>query len=244
MEFYQQISKYYDYIFPTGEEQIKFLKEIAGNPPKRILDIACGTGGYSLELAAQGYNVTAVDLDAGMIKQLSEKASNLSGVSGTLEYIHSDMVRVNEKLQGKFNMAFCIGNSMVHLEDMKQIKEFLTNTKAMLENDGSLVLQVINYDRIILREIKSLPTIENKSVGLSFERNYEYRNEINKIAFKTRLTVEGKSLDNEVLLYPVRQEELTDALGDVGFKKLKLFGDFNGDEFDKYNSFMLVVWAR
>ena len=241
MEFYQQISKYYDYIFPTGEEQVRFLKEVAGNPPKRVLDIACGTGGYSLELAAQGYNVTAVDLDAGMLKQLGDK---MDISKGTLEYFQSDMVKVNEKLQTKFNMAFCIGNSMVHLENIQQIKEFLVNTRTMLENDGSLILQIINYDRIILREIKGLPIIENKDIGLSFERNYEYSKENKKIAFKTRLTVEGKSLDNEVLLYPVRQDELTEALGDVGFKKLKLFGDFNGSEFDKYNSYMLVVWAR
>ncbi len=241
MEFYQQISKYYDYIFSTGEEQVRFLKEVAGSPPKRVLDIACGTGGYSLELAAQGYDVTAVDLDAEMLKQLGDK---IDISKGTLEYFQSDMVKVNEKLQQKFNMAFCIGNSMVHLENIQQIKEFLVNTRTMLENDGSLILQIINYDRIILREIKSLPTIENKDIGLSFERNYEYSKENKKIAFKTRLTVEGKSLDNEVLLYPVRQDELTEALGDVGFKKLKLFGDFNGSEFDKYNSYMLVVWAR
>ncbi len=241
MEFYQQISKYYDYIFPTGEEQVRFLKEVAGNPPRSVLDIACGTGGYSLELAAQGYNVTAVDLDAGMLKQLGDK---MDISKGTLEYFQSDMVKVKEKLQSKFNMAFCIGNSLVHLENMQQIKEFLVNTRTMLENDGSLILQIINYDRIILRDINSLPTVENKDIGLSFERNYEYSKENKKIAFKTRLTVEGKSLDNQVLLYPLRQDELTEALSDVGFKKLKLFGDFNGSEFDKYNSFMLVVWAR
>ncbi len=241
MEFYQQISKYYDYIFPTGEEQVRFLKEVAGNPPKRVLDIACGTGGYSLELAAHGYNVTAVDLDAGMLKQLGDK---MDISKGTLEYFQSDMVKVNEKIQTKFNMAFCIGNSMVHLENIQQIKEFLANTRKMLENDGSLILQIINFDRIILKEIKNLPTIESKDIGLSFERNYEYSKEKKKIAFKTRLTVEGKSMDNEVLLYPVHQDELTEALGDTGFKKLKLFGDFNGSEFDKYNSYMLVVWAR
>lgn len=244
MEFYQQISKYYDYIFPTGEDQVKFLKEVAGNPPKRILDIACGTGGYSLALAEQGYSVTAVDLDAGMLEQLGKKIDNSNGAAGTIDYIQSDMVKIHDKLQSKFNMAFCIGNSMVHLEDINQIKEFLVNTRKMLENDGSLVLQIINFDRIILREINNLPTIENKDIGLSFERNYEYSKENNRMAFKTRLTVEGRSLENKVLLYPARQDELMKALGDAGFKKLKLFGDFNGSEFDKYNSFMLVVWAR
>jgi 2-polyprenyl-3-methyl-5-hydroxy-6-metoxy-1,4-benzoquinol methylase len=35
--------------------------------------VACGTGGYSLELAKQGYNVTAVDLDAEMVEKLKNK---------------------------------------------------------------------------------------------------------------------------------------------------------------------------
>lgn len=241
MEFYKQISKYYDYIFPTGEEQLKFLTEIAGNPPKAVLDIACGTGGYALELAAKGYNVTAVDRDAGMLEQLSGKVSS-SG--GSLEFQQADMVNIDENLSSKFNMAFCIGNSLAHLNNMQQIKEFLANVKKTMVNDGSLVLQIINFDRIILREIKSLPTIENKSIGLTFERNYDYNKQYNRIAFKTRLTVEGKTLDNEVTLYPLRQDELTEAVSEAGFKKQKLFGDFTGNEFDKYNSYMLVLWAR
>ena len=241
MEFYKQISKYYDYIFPTGEEQVRFLKEVAGEPPRALLDIACGTGGYSLELAAQGYDVTAVDQDAGMLGQLSSK---MGGTGGSLNLVQADMVKVDEKLSAKFNVAFCIGNSLVHLENLQQIKEFLANVKNTLENDGSLVLQIINFDRILLREIKSLPTVENESAGLTFERNYDYNKKDNRIAFKTRLTVEGKSLENEVTLYPLRQDELTEALSEAGFKKLRLFADFNGNEFDKYNSYMLVLWAR
>ncbi|OPX44373.1 glycine/sarcosine N-methyltransferase [Ruminiclostridium hungatei] len=241
MEFYQQISKYYDLIFPAGEEQVRFLREVAGNPPKAILDVACGTGEYAVELAGLGYKVTAVDRDAQMLAGLGEKAR---AKGCTLDYLEADMSDLDKKLSEKFNMVFCIGNSLVHLENMQQIKEFLKNARNMLENDSSLVLQIINFDRIILREIKSLPTIENKSVGLSFERIYDYHKQDNTILFNTKLNVEGKSLENQVSLYPLRQDELTEALYEAGFKKLKLFGDFNGNEFDKYNSFMLVLWAK
>ncbi len=241
MEFYKQISKYYDLIFPAGEEQLKFLKEVAGNPPKSILDIACGTGGYSLELCKMGYNMTATDLDGKMLEQLDRK-SRSEGCS--INLVESDMLKLDQKLSARFNMAFCIGNSIVHLQSLQQIQEFLTKTKSLLENEGSLVLQIINFDRIILRDIRSLPTIENKNAGLTFERNYDYDKDNNLIAFKTRLTVEGMSLDNQVPLYPIRQDELVEAVSAAGFKKQKLFGDFNGNEFDKYNSYMLVLWAR
>jgi len=68
MGFYEEISKYYDYIFPVGKEQINFITKVAGEGPKSVLDIACGTGGYALELAKQGYAVTAVDL-GGRVKR-------------------------------------------------------------------------------------------------------------------------------------------------------------------------------
>ncbi len=241
MEFYQQISKYYDLIFPAGDEQVKFLKEVAGNPPKAVLDVACGTGEYSVGLAEQGYQVTAVDRDAKMLEGLKEK---VKAKGCALDYLEADMSDMDKKLSSKFNLVFCIGNSLVHLENMQQIKEFLKKARNMLENDGSLVLQIINFDRIILREIKSLPTIENKTAGLSFERIYDYQKQNNAILFKTKLNVEGRSFENQVSLYPLRQDELTEALYEAGFKKMKLFGDFNGNEFDKYNSFMLVLWAK
>lgn len=241
MEFYQQISKYYDLIFPAGDEQVRFLKEVAGNPPKAVLDVACGTGEYSVGLAEQGYQVTAVDRDAKMLEGLKEKVKAKGCV---LDYLEADMSDMDKKLSSKFNLVFCIGNSLVHLENMQQIKEFLKKARNMLENDGSLVLQIINFDRIILREIKSLPTIENKTAGLSFERIYDYQKQNNTILFKTKLNVEGRSFENQVSLYPLRQDELTEALYEAGFKKMKLFGDFNGNEFDKYNSFMLVLWVK
>lgn len=241
MSFYEEISKYYDNIFPTGDEQVRFLKEVLGTAPKSVLDIACGTGGYSLELAMQGYSVTAVDLDAEMVYQLDKK---LQKEGPSIKILQSNMLELDSKLSDKFNLAFCIGNSIVHLENILQIKEFLIVAKKLMETDGSLVLQIINFDRILLRDIKSLPTIEDKKLGLSFERNYRYDKQSNTIYFNTRLSVDGRISENEIPLYPLLQDELVEAVLDAGFKKIKLFGDFNGSEFDKYNSFMLVLWAR
>lgn len=241
MSFYEEISKYYDYIFPTGEDQVRFLKEILGTAPKKVLDIACGTGGYSLELAKQGHNVTAVDLDAEMISQLGLKAQR-NGYS--VRFLQANMLDLDSKLSEKFNMVFCIGNSIVHLDNLDQIKNFLVSTKKLLENDGSLVLQIINFDRILLRDIKSLPTIIDEKNDLSFVRDYNYDKKKNTMYFKTKLIVDGKMFENEIPLFPLLQDELIEAVTGAGFKKVKLFGDFNGTEFDKYNSFMLVLWAR
>ncbi len=241
MGFYEEISQYYDYIFPTGDEQVSFIKEVAGNPPKTVLDIACGTGGYSLELAKQGYLVTAADLDAEMVRQLEIKAE---AAGKPIKSIEANMLDLESKISDKFDLVFCIGNSIVHLQNLEQIKSFICNTRNLLNNGGSLILQIINFDRVLLKDIKSLPTIIDESIGLNFERNYSYTKQENKIYFKTKLTVNRKSYENEIPLYPLLEDELLQAVTDAGFKKVKLFGDFAGNSFDKYNSYMLVLWAR
>ena len=75
MGFYEQISKFYDYIFPVSNEQKEFLKSLISNTSIRVLDIACGSGGYSIELAKLGHNVTAVDLDIEMVTLAKQKAN-------------------------------------------------------------------------------------------------------------------------------------------------------------------------
>ncbi len=241
MGFYEQISQYYDHIFPAGDEQIRFIKEVAGRPPKTILDIACGTGGYSLELAKQGYELTAADLDTEMVRQLEIKAET-AGIP--IKSIQANMLDLESKISDKFDLVFCIGNSIVHLQNLEQVKSFICSTQNLINKGGSLILQIINFDRVLLKDIKSLPAITDASIGLSFERNYSYHKQQNTIYFKTNLTVNNKSFENEIPLYPLLEEELLQAVTDAGFKKVKLFGDFAGNAFDKYNSFMLVLWAR
>jgi SAM-dependent methyltransferase len=50
------------------------LRRLLPDPPARVLDAGAGTGFLSLLLAAQAYQVTAMDLSAGMLEKLRAKA--------------------------------------------------------------------------------------------------------------------------------------------------------------------------
>ncbi len=50
------------------------LRRLLPDPPAQVLDVGAGTGFLSLLLAAQGYEVTAVDLSPGMLGVLRSKA--------------------------------------------------------------------------------------------------------------------------------------------------------------------------
>ncbi|NLM96652.1 MAG: methyltransferase domain-containing protein [Halanaerobiaceae bacterium] len=235
-KFYTEIARYYDYIFPLSKAKIDLIKELAGEPPKELLDVACGSGLYSIELNEAGYIVTAIDLDKSMIQELKEKKKEIN--AQVLNMLDIDI------LQKKFDLIFCIGNSLVHLNDNEEILHFLKACKNSLEPGGKLLIQIVNNDRVLGRGVKNLPTIRNEEAGLIFERYYEYLPEENKIDFKTILKVEGRELENHVLLYPVRSEELLFLLKESGFDEFQTYGGFNKEKYEKLESFPLIVAAE
>lgn len=242
MAFYEEIAKYYDLIFPTAQGTVNFLKEKAGNPPKEILDVACGTGGYSFALEKEGYNLTALDLDKKMVQELKEKAE---ACGSNIKAMEGNILEINEKFEkDSFDLVFCIGNSLVHLGNSDEILKFLKDAKDILRADGTFVFQVINYDRIISKGIKGLPTITNEAEDLTFERLYRYEEAKKKVYFKTILKVQGKTFENEVPLYALQYEEAVELLREAGFNSFTAYGDFKGSSFDKENSYAMIFSCK
>lgn len=240
MPFYQDISKYYDYVFPTGKEQLGFIREAAGNPPKALLDIACGTGGYSMALAEAGYEVTASDIDPSMLEGLKKKLKD-----GNIEVkgIEAGMLELAEKVDKKFDLAFCIGNSVVHLGSMAEIQQFFNSAGNVLKKDGVFIIQIINFDRVLSKHVTELPTITNDEAGLTFERYYRHDPSLNRIYFRTILTAGEGKIENEIPLFPLLSDDAVRTLENAGFGDISLFGDFKGSPYDSENSFMLVIKA-
>lgn len=240
MEFYESIADYYEDIFPVGKAPLNLLAGIAGQPPKTILDIACGTGAYSIELAKGGHLVTSVDLDVKMIELLKEKLVSTK-LGGRINPIVGDMLELGKLLPSQYDLAFCIGNSLVHLDGQEEIYKFFKDAKLLLADNGHLVIQIINYDRILKKNITSLPTIEVTKKQLKFHRLYRYDTEINRVLFKTILEVDGTVTENEISLYPLLSKDMNSMLREVGFTDIKMFGDFQNTEFQEDNSYALVA---
>ncbi len=244
MGFYEQIAPYYDYIFPAGREQLSFIKATAGEPPAKLLDIACGTGVYSVELARDGYTVWATDVDSEMIRraQLRASAENIP-----VKALECDMLQLDSLIDDRFDCIFCIGNSIVHLGGMEDILAAVRQMKMRLKQKGTLILQIINFDRILEKGISTLPTIVNQDKGLEFQRNYRLDAQTGLIYFDTILTVnEGgqkNRFENRVRLFPLLSSDLLGILKNAGFGQIDFYGGFNGDPYIAGESYLLVVRA-
>lgn len=101
----------------------------------RILDVPCGNGRHSIELAKRGCRMTGVDLSEEFIAEARQTAA-LGGLN--IDWIHTDMRHVNTL--AAFDGAFCYGNSFGYMEHEETLK-FLEAVSRCLQPGARFILE-------------------------------------------------------------------------------------------------------
>jgi SAM-dependent methyltransferase len=99
------------------DAEVGFIEHVLNlSQGSNILDIPCGTGRHSVELAKKGFHVTAIDISNEFINKLKKKVEEQQL---NIEVIHANILKYT--LTGCFDGAFCMGNSFGYFqhEDME-----------------------------------------------------------------------------------------------------------------------------
>jgi SAM-dependent methyltransferase len=117
---------------------------LALDPGARVLDVPCGNGRHSIELARRGYRVTGVDLSPEFL-EAAERSAREAGVE--VAFVPGDMRALGQALvpapdktiapSSQFDAAFCFGNSFCYL-DYANAVAFLQSLAALLRPGGRL----------------------------------------------------------------------------------------------------------
>ena len=238
MSFYQQIAPYYHHIFKINQDQVHFVQQKIIDESAHLLDVGCGIGTLSFELSHYYSQITGIDLDTEMIHYALNRQDNKLN---TLQFHQLSMLELNQKFdKNSFDGIICFGNTLVHLNSLEQVMDFLKQSKSVLKSEGKLLIQLVNYDRILSKEIKELPLIENDEI--LFERKYRYHAKTNRIDFNTLLTVKSthQQIKNGVVLLPILKSELEQLLKKAGFQNCNFFGNFKGEMYDLDSPALIV----
>lgn len=124
--------------------QCDFIERALGLPPgAHILDVGCGLGHFSNELARRGYTVVAIDSSKTMITRATEDAADY-GIE--VKYITGDMRDMTFDVS--FDAVLCWGTTFGYFDDETN-RRVLTRMRDALREGGKLLLDVVNRDFVV-----------------------------------------------------------------------------------------------
>lgn len=222
MDFYRALSDHYDEIFPLKGPQKRFLHEyVKQESLTSVLDIGCGTGTFAIETSQTGVRVHGVDLSAEMVEISKKKAQEIGSTATFSIADMGDLSNIDEKFDG----VFCLGNTLAHVSGEIELKKVLAQFGV---RGTHLLVQTVNYDRILAKQVKELPII--KTPDLTFYRNYTYRLDgMLDFNMKIELPDSSQGVSGTNLLYPIKWDTLKNALLETGWEVSGLWGNFDKD---------------
>jgi 2-polyprenyl-3-methyl-5-hydroxy-6-metoxy-1,4-benzoquinol methylase len=244
-ELYQNASENYEnevFVKGTIGEVDFFEKEINFDKSKKILDVGCGTGRHTIELAKRGYNVTGLDLSETLLKRAKKKAEALNL---KINFIKADAR--NFKLESKFDLVVIICEGAFSLMETDEMNfAILKNVFESLNKKGKFILTTLNGLFPLFHSVKDFinsnkkeEVLRNNTFDLMTFRNYP--------VLKTKDDSGKEKILNCNERYYV-PPEITWLLKSIGFGKSEIFGcklgAFSRDEKLTTEDFEMLVIAE
>jgi SAM-dependent methyltransferase len=135
-------------------------------PGAEILDVPCGGGRLSLAFAARGYRLTGVDWSSEFLTHAASCAP-----ASSVAWERRDMRDL--PWPGRFDGAFCVGNSFGYLDDEGNAA-FLRAVRAALKPGARFVLQTPMVLENLLAHLQPRPWWKVGDVHLLVENRYDH----------------------------------------------------------------------
>ena len=137
-------------------------------PRAEILDLGCGQGRHSLELARRGHKVTGLDRTATYIKEARRLAAT---ESLTVEFVQDDMRSFVR--EDAFNYVVNLFTSGIsYFEDIRDDKRIIDNVYKSLKPGGRFLIQTAGKE-ILARIFQKRDWVERDGAFYLQERNIE-----------------------------------------------------------------------
>jgi 2-polyprenyl-3-methyl-5-hydroxy-6-metoxy-1,4-benzoquinol methylase len=226
------MSEWYEELFTNYAEQydkesftqgtigeVDFIeKEIDFNKSIKILDVGCGTGRHSIELARRGYSVFGIDLSDDQLAMAKRKAQAM-GVSVTFEKHDAR----NFNFHQEYELAIMICEGAFPLMETDEMNfQILSNVYNSLAPGGKLIFTTLNGLFPLFHSVKDFINkniVEGQSAANTFDL----------MTFRDHSTfemIDGKGVKkvlqcNERYYVP---SEITWLLKSLGFAEIAILG--------------------
>ncbi|MCL5034464.1 MAG: class I SAM-dependent methyltransferase [Bacteroidetes bacterium] len=217
--------------------------EAAHDRTRRILDIGCGTGRHTIELAKRGYRVMGIDLSESMLERAKQKAS---GEGVNVDFRKADARTLAYSKEFDIVIMLCEGGFPL-METDEMNFEILASAAKSLKDGGRFIFTTLNGFFPLFHSVKEFIDSNAKEGTASCEelnfdimtlRDHSTTRFVNDLG-------ETRELEcNERYYLP---SEITWLLKSLGFGKVDIFqaklGEFSRSKRLTTEDFEMLVVA-
>jgi SAM-dependent methyltransferase len=203
----------------TKAEVDSLERMLACQPGARILDLPCGNGRHSRELAGRGYRVTGMDISRDYID--AARVAKDSGV----EWVCADMRALDR--DAEFDGAFCWGNSFGYLE-YDDTRKFLAALARALKPGARFVLQA-GAAEVVLPRFREREWVQVDDI-MFLEAN-DYSPERSCVETTFTFLRDGKADVRRGCQFLYTTAEIRRLVEEAGLRPVKLSGGLNDEPF-------------
>ena len=193
-------------------------------PGTTILDLACGTGSLTRELALRGYEMIGVDLSPDMLAEAAEKNRGV----GDIEPIFLCQSMDKLDLYGTIDACVCCLDSVNYVTDPKKLRRAFERVHLFLMPGGLFLFDINTPEKlqgldgqVFLDETEDTYCVWRAEYSKR-RRVCSYFMDLFRLDEETGLWERGEELHEE---YAYTPEELTEYLRQAGFTDIRQYGN-------------------
>lgn len=248
----QWISDMYDQTI-NDIDDVEFLLTTIGSDPKKILEVACGSGRILIPLAKAGHKVHGIDFDEYILKKIKPKSQGMKNIT----WAKSDAI--NDTWSNNYEVVVLAANLLFNiisdLEYEKAQQSLIQKASNALVRGGHIY---IDYGYTLYPE-QWFGNSETENViweGTDSEGNFgrmsllnssfDIATGINKFTRKFELMlVNGETIKQEIpsLKHFATLEQIHTWLDSAGFKIKEEYGDYSRNPIGEKTS-RAIIWAE
>ena len=206
------------------EEVERIVSLLSIKPGTPILDLGCGVGRHSLELARRGFHVTGVDRTRSYLDRASRQAK-ADGLK--VDFVQDDMRTFCRP--DAFDAAINMFTSFSYFEDPEEDRQVVVNVYRSLKSGGAFVLETMGKE-VLARVFREKDWSEENGVLVLQERKVS--NNWGWIKSRWIMLKDGKRSEFKVTHRLYSAVELASLFTECGFRHINTYGDLSGSAYD------------
>jgi len=128
----------YDALFPVRAD-LRWYLDLARAAAGDVLELACGTGQFTVPIARAGVPIAGLDLSPAMLQAARERAAT---ANISVEFLQGDMR--NFEMGRQFKLIFIAHNSLLHLHTAEEIVAAFATVRRHLAPGGVFAFDIFN----------------------------------------------------------------------------------------------------